>query len=169
VAGLLHDLNPLVRAAAVPIQRAASLKVRVQRIESLLQDKRQSVRIVAVRSVLDILAARVRPGLSRSARLAVGEYQRSLAAKADFPESQMAIAGTALVFRNYRAAERAFTEAVRMDPQRVDAWIMIARLRAAQGNREGATNTLLQAIKANPNNADLEKLMIELRNSNRKN
>ena len=50
------------------------------------------------------------------------EYQRSLVAKADFPESQMVIAGTALVLRNLLAAEHAFAEAVTLDPQLTRAW-----------------------------------------------
>ncbi len=118
------------------------------------------------RAILDILAARAPPTLARSARRAIGEYQRSLAAKADFPETQLAIAGTALVFRNFRVADRAFFEAVRMDPQRVDAWAMIARLRAAQGDVESATNALLDGLAANPNDVNLTKILKDFRRSN---
>jgi len=49
----------------------------------------------------------------------------------------MAIAGTALVFRDYSVAEHMFSEAVRIDTQRVEAWAKIARLRAAQSDLEG--------------------------------
>ncbi len=81
----------------------------------------------------------------------------------------LAIAGTALVFRNFRVAERAFIEAVKMDPQRVDAWAMIARLRAARGDVEGATNALLDGLAANPNNENLTKILKDFRGSGRPN
>jgi len=169
VVGLLQDPDPLVRAATIPLQRTAPPKIRTQRIGSLLQDKRKSVRIEAARAILDILAARASPTLARSARQAVGEYQQSLAAKADFPETQMAIAGMALVFREYQVADRAFSEAVRMDPQRIDAWIMIARLRAARSDIEGALNALREGLAANPNDVNLTKFLKDIRRSDRPN
>lgn len=168
VAGLLRDPDPLVRAATIPLQRAAPPNIRVQRIGSLLQDEQRSVRVEAARAILDILAAGASPTLADSARQAVGEYQRSLASKTDFPETQLAIAGTALVFKNFRVAHRAFIEAVRMDPQRVDAWTMIARLHAAQGDIEGASSALSDGLMANPNDPNLTKLLNELRSTRRK-
>jgi predicted CXXCH cytochrome family protein len=168
-AGLLRDPDPLVRAAAIPLQRAKPPATRVQRLGPLLQDERRSVRIAAVRALLDILAGRAPPTLARSARQAIGEYQRSLSAKADFPEIQMAIAGTAMVSRKFRVAERAFSEAARMDPQRVDAWAMVARLRAAQGDIEGAKKALRDGLAANPNDANLVNILQNLQPSNRPN
>jgi predicted CXXCH cytochrome family protein len=168
VAGLLRHSDPLVRAAAIPLQRAAPPNIRARRIGPLLEDERRSVRIEAARAILDLVAAGASRALARSARRAVGEYRDSLAAKADFPETQMAIAGTALVFRNFRAADRAFSEAVRMDPQRVDAWSMIARIRAAQGDVEGAANALRDGLAANPNDVSLTRILTELRGSDRR-
>jgi Tfp pilus assembly protein PilF len=81
----------------------------------------------------------------------------------------MAIAGTALVFRNFRVADRAFSEAVRMDPQRVDAWVMIARLRAARGNRTGAVQALREGLAANRGNATLTKFLDQLLSSSKAN
>ena len=100
--------------------------------------------------------------LARFARQAIEEYRRSLTAKADFPGIQIAIAGTAMVFKKFRAAEQAFLEAVRLDPQRVNAWAMIARLRAAKGDAEGATRALHNGLAANPNDADLARILRNL-------
>jgi predicted CXXCH cytochrome family protein len=161
-AGLLQDPDPLVRAAAIPPQRAAPRDIRIKRIGPLLQDARRLVRIEAARGLLDILAAGPSPTLASAAHRALGEYQRSLAAKADFPETQLAIAGTALVFKNYRAAEAAFMEAARFDPQRADAWAMIARLRAALGNVKGAVQALGEGLAANPNDPNLAKILRDL-------
>ncbi len=161
-AGLLRDPDPLVRAAAILPQRAAPANIRIERIGPLLQDARRSVRIAAAHGLLDVLAARSSPMLASAAHRALGEYQRSLAAKADFPETQLAIAGTALVFKNYRAAEAAFVEAARLDPQRADAWAMIARLRAALGDVQGAVQALGDGLAANPNDPNLAKILQDL-------
>ncbi len=168
VASLLRDPDPIVRAAAIPIQRAATPAMRVQRLGPLLRDERRSVRIAAARALLDILADGPPPMLASFARQAIGEYQRSLTSKADFPEIQMAIAGTAMVFKKFRTAEWAFSEAVRMDPQRVNAWAMIARLRAAQDNVEGAISALRDGLEANPDDARLTRILRDLRRSDRR-
>jgi len=159
---LLRDPDPIVRAAAVALQRAAPPNLRIQRVTPLLQDRRRAVRIAAARAILDLLANRRLSKLDRAGQGAVAEYQRSLAAKADFPEMQMAIAGTALVFRNLPVAERAFQEATAMDPQLVQAWIMIARLRAARGDVQGAVKALLDGVAANPNDENLAKALQDL-------
>jgi cytochrome c-type biogenesis protein CcmH/NrfG len=73
------------------------------------------------------------------------------------------------VLRNLPVAERAFAEAVRMDPQRVDAWAMIARLRAARGNRTGAVEALREGLAANRGNETLTKLLNQMLGSSRPN
>lgn len=167
--GLLQEPDALVRAAAIPLQRAAAPSLRVERLGALLEDERRSVRIEAARALLDILAGGGAPALGRSAGPAIEDYQRSLAAKADFPETQLAIAGMALVFRNYPMADRAFSEAVAMDPQRVEAWVMIARIRAALGDSQGAAQALAAGLAANPNDANLTQGLDELLGSRRPN
>ncbi|MFC6688899.1 hypothetical protein [Jhaorihella thermophila] len=54
-----------------------------------------------------------------------------------FPETHMVIGGTALTMRNTPAALGAFREAVRMDPQREEAWVMLARITAATKGGRG--------------------------------
>ena len=71
-----------------------------------------------------------------------------------------------MVFRKFRAAEWAFLEAVRLDPQRANAWAMIARLRAAQGNVEGAISALHDGLAANSNDASLLRILRNLRAPN---
>ena len=60
-----------------------------------VEDERRAVRIEADRAILGILAVRALPTLAPSARAAIGEYQHSLADQPDYPEIQLAIAGTA--------------------------------------------------------------------------
>ena len=68
-----------------------------------------------------------------------------------------------MVIRNFPVAERAFREAAAMDPQLVNAWVMISRLKAAQGDVRGATRALLEGIAANPNDATLAKILRDYR------
>lgn len=147
---LLEDPDPLLRGAAIRIQSAASPPVRAERIGPGLSDRMRSVRIEAARNILDIPVAHYPPAIAGSVRVAMREYQSSLMAKADFPEVQMAIGGTALTLRNLRAAEQGFGEAAGMDPQRADAWMMVARLQVQRGALDEARATLEQAIAANP-------------------
>ncbi len=156
---LLKDGDPLVRAGAIPLQRPAPSALRLRRVAPLLRDPMKAARIAAARDLLDLLAAGRAP---QGAAEALQEYQNALNAKADFPETQLAIAGTALTLRNFQAAESAFAEAARLDPQLVDAWAMVVRLRAAQGDLAGAAEAAERALDSNPENGSLMQMREEL-------
>jgi predicted CXXCH cytochrome family protein len=159
---LLRDDDPLVRAAAIPLQRPAPAALRLHRVSPLLQDTMKAVRIEAVRGLLDVFAG---GGVPHGAASALREYQQALTAKADFPETQLVIAGTALTFRNFAAAASAFGEAVHMDPQLVEAWQMIARLRAAGGDLEGAAEAVRAGLAANPGDGPLTMMQSQLKDA----
>jgi len=162
VAPLIGDHDPLVRAAAIAVQRGAPPMDRVQRLVPALEDPARSVRIAAAREFLDTPVARLPARIAEAARNATGEWRASLFAKADFPETHMVIGGTALVLRNPRAAEHAFRETVRLDPQRVEAWAMISRILTATGDLDGARAALDDALAANPSSEVLQSLLGEL-------
>jgi predicted CXXCH cytochrome family protein len=153
----LEDENPLVRGAAIALQRGAPLTARVQRIVPLLDDPAQSVRIEAARALIDVTNVRYPPAIARRLRSAMGEFQASLIAKADFPEIQLVIGGTALALRNSQAAERAISEAVAMDPQLSDGWLTLARLQISRRDFATAEQTLERAVQAVPEDALLHQ------------
>jgi tetratricopeptide (TPR) repeat protein len=161
-APLIDDDDPLIRAAAIAVQRGAPPIDRVQRLVPAFEDPVRSVRIAAAREFLDAPVARLPARIAEAARSATGEWRASLFAKADFPETHMVIGGAALVLRNPRAAEQAFREAVRLDPQQVEAWTMIARILAATGDPDGARTALDDALAANPSSEVLQSLIWEL-------
>jgi tetratricopeptide (TPR) repeat protein len=160
---VLRDADPLVRSAALPLQQSAPPLLRIERLLPLLQDPMRSVRIEAARSLLDVPTSYFSEADKSTVQSAMREYQESLLAKADFPETQFAIAGTALVQRNFPGAEQAFAEAVRMDPQLVHGWVMLARIRAAEGRPNAAEDALNAALAANPGNKELSTLLDVLR------
>jgi predicted CXXCH cytochrome family protein len=154
----IGDASPLVRAAAVNLQRAAAPQERVQRVLSALEDEFRSVRITAARVLLGAPIVRLPPRNNEALQSAQREWRASLLARADFPETHMVLGGTALVLRNPAAAEHAFREAVRQDPQLVEAWRMIIRIRLAVGDRKGATEFADNALKLNPGNQTLQSM-----------
>jgi Tfp pilus assembly protein PilF len=83
-------------------------------------------------------------------------------ARADFPETHLQIGGAALTGRNLEVAEAAFREAVALDPQLVDGWVMVARIRAAVGDVAGARQALDEGLGANPGQGDLEAMRGQL-------
>ena len=159
----LQDANPLVREAAITLQRGAPVATRVQRIVPLLDDSVRSVRIAAARGLLDVTGVRYPPEIARQVAAAMGEYQATLSAKADFPEIQMTIGGTALARRDSTVAERAFSEAVAMDPQLADGWFILARLQLARRDVAAAEQTLERAVQAAPDDTVLYQLLARVK------
>lgn len=159
---LLADPDPLVRAAAIPIQRGAQNTDRAPRLVGLLSDPVRSVRMAAAREFLNMNIARLPPRLSADLGTAMGEWQQSLLARADFPEAQIVLAGVGLTSRNMMAALAAFTEAVTLDPQMEQAWTMIIRIHAALGNDDAALAAAEEAVTSNPDSLPLKIMRGEL-------
>lgn len=162
LAPLLADPDPLVRAAAAGVQRSLPASARAARLQPLLSDPMQSVRIAAARSMIDVMSGDITPSQSALLREAMGEWQKSLSNKLDFPETHLVLGGMALTFRNFEAARGAFREVVRLDPQRAEAWTMLVRLSAAiEGPRAGA-QVLDEALRKLPDDPQLRQMATEL-------
>jgi predicted CXXCH cytochrome family protein len=162
MAPLLQDADPLVRAAAVGVQRGAPETERLSALVPMLDDPSKTVRIAAAREFLSLRIAQMPDRVSTSLNRAMGDWQESLIAKADFPETQLVLAGIGLTTRRMDAALQAFGEAVELDPQLERAWIMMIRIHAAMGNRTAALETADRAIAVNPNSVELKLLRSDL-------
>ena len=161
-AALMADPDPLVRGAAAALQRGAPPQERLARLAPLLSDPLRSVRIAAAKASLGADPTGAPEAVLQALQAATGEWQAALRITGDFPESHMQIAGAALGMRNLPAAEAAFGEAVTLDPQLVDGWIMIARIRAASGDRAGARQALADGLAVNPGQPDLTAMAAQL-------
>ena len=108
-----------------------------------------------------LLEAATLPGALSDPALsaALAEWQQALMLRADFPETHLQIGGAALTMRNFDLALAAFQQAVRLDPQLVDAWSIIVRLQAAMGDPEGALASLTEGLAANPQSQTLRALV----------
>ncbi|MEO1190607.1 MAG: multiheme c-type cytochrome [Pseudomonadota bacterium] len=162
LSALLEDPSPLVRQAAVRLQRDAPALDRVPRILPALRDDAATVRLAAAQEMLNAPIARLPQADAAALAQGLRDLQASLFAKADYPETQLAIGGMALVLRNLAAADQAFSEAVRLDPQLVDGWATLVRLRAALGDRAGVDAALTAGLAANPDDPLLREMQREI-------
>ena len=155
LAALLSDDSSLVRATAVRLWRSASAQDRAARLQPLLSDKVRTVRIAAALELANVPSEQLPPDQRKALEAALSELKSSIAAKADFPEGQMAIGGLAMATRNWDAAQAAFAEATLMDPQLIAAWDARARIAEALGDAAEATVILSAARDKNPSDVGI--------------
>lgn len=127
-ADLLRDPDPLVRRSAAEIQYAAPIADRISRLMPLLLNDRLSVRISAAKQFLDTPESLMSRSQQAVLNATLKDWQKSLSTKLDAPETHIVLGGMALSMRNFPAAKSAFSTAVNLDPQRVEAWVMLVRL-----------------------------------------
>lgn len=158
-APLLANADPIIRGNAASLQRGAPEDVRMQRLMPLLTDPMRSVRISAAKQLLDIAPAQLVRSQQAALGAAMGDWQRSLGNKLDFPETHLVIGGMTLTLRNFPAALRAFGEVVRLDPQRAEAWTMLVRLTDAIDGPDAARLVLRNALEQVPSDPGLQQLI----------
>ncbi|MEP2715140.1 multiheme c-type cytochrome [Pseudophaeobacter sp.] len=160
---LLSSPDPLVRVSAIALQRGAPETERSQRLVGLLGDPVKAVRIAAARGFLGMRIAYMPERMNRNLNQAMSEWQASLFVKADFPESQLVLGGIGLTTRRMDMALQAFGEAVELDPQLTQAWVMIVRIHDALGDRTAALEALDHAIELNPEDVQLNLMRADLK------
>ncbi len=158
---LLSDPDPLVRAAATGALGPLPSDQRLTALFPLLSDPLRAVRVATARALLDAQAAPGTPE-ARAISDAMAEWQGSMMLRADFPETHLQLAGVGLTLRNWQMATQAFAEAVSLDPQLVQGWIMQARIAAALEDRQGAARAVSQGLAANPGDENLTALAQEM-------
>lgn len=161
---LISSPDPLVRAAAIGVQRAAPPQDQVSRIVPGLSDPVRSVRIAAAKQMHDAPIARLPQRISKEMREAMNEWQGALANQTDFPETHMVLGGLALTMRNLPAATGAFREVTKLDPQLIEAWVMLARITAVTEGAEAASSILIEALEIIPGDKTLQAILGELSN-----
>jgi cytochrome c-type biogenesis protein CcmH/NrfG len=125
-------------------------------------DPVRSVRIEAAKQMVDAPIARMPPAIEADFAGAMADWRASLGNRMDFPETHLVLGGVALTMRNLPAAEAAFAEVTRLDPQRADAWAMRVRIAAAAQGPEAARAVLAEALTVLPEDATLRQFESEL-------
>lgn len=147
---LTHE-DPVIRTATSRLFQQSPPDIAVENLIPRLSDKSKIVRITAARSLITMPSAYFTSDQRELFSGAFTAFQKSLIAGADHPNSQMGLAGLALTFRNIKAAKAAIREALIIDPQLSDAWIMKARLETAEQRPDLVDKTMLAAKEALPN------------------
>ncbi len=147
---LTHE-NTLIRTAASRLFQQSPPGIAVENLIPRLSDKSKIVRITAARSLISTPSTFFTSDQRELFSGAFIAFQKSLLAGADHPSTQMGLAGLALSFRNIRAAKAAIQEAINIDPQLSDAWIMKARVETAEKRPDLVEQTMKAAKKALPN------------------
>ena len=93
--------------------------------------------------------ARLPTRMAEAAGKATDEWRASLLAKVDWRRIWRSAAPLLSCATRVQRSQ-AFRETVRLDPQRVEAWTMIARIHAATGNLDGVRAALDDVLAANP-------------------
>jgi len=158
----LTDADPMVRAAAVRLQRGAPPEEQVLRLLDALSDPVRTVRMAAAQALLGAPIARLPRAAQARLDAAMVEWRAALASRLDFPETHLQLAGAALTLRAFPQAEAAFREAVYLDPQRVEAWIMLVRIAAATRGADAALGAVEEALAAMPDAPALLRLHEEI-------
>lgn len=156
ISPLLKEESDLVRSAALRLFQNAPAALKAKTGLSLLDDPVKTVRLEAARLMIGIPLDGLSSEEKAAAHREIGMYQRSLFSRADFPETQMQIAGLAMVLRDFGTAQQALRTAVTMDPQLADAWLTLARIHVALHQPERARKTLEQAARNIPDNATVQ-------------
>jgi predicted CXXCH cytochrome family protein len=165
---LLGDKSELVRAAAPALFRRIDPTERAALLTPLLSDPSRAVRQAAAVELAGGNLTALDPPAQKALAAALAEYLESRKANADMPEAHMALGGLALSMRKWDEAEAAFSESARIDPQLEQAWVTLARLRAALGDDQTAEQYLQRGLQYLPKGVDLlfERAALEQRRGN---
>ncbi len=149
------DPDPLVRLGAA--EGAANLppQQRLDAIGRLLADETRAVRVAAITALGSTPSLGFLGDARKSFDAAIDDLRAYVRANADVAETQNNF-GTFL-FGQQRAdeAEKAFRQAIMLDPALSGARINLAELYRATGQNEKSEQAYAEAIKVSPDQADL--------------
>ncbi len=153
IAPLLNAEDALIRAAALRLLDHAPPTLRVELAAPLLRDPAKAVRLEAARLFINIRFDDLSDENKAAASTEISAYEKSLFSRADFPETQMQVAGLAMALRRFSIATKALKTALAMDPQLADAWLTLARIQSALDGPNRARKTLETAARKVPEDA----------------
>ena len=151
----LADEDPLMRAAALDALLAFPTEVRGPLAAPLADDAVRDVRVKAGR-VLAAVPDEQLDATQRAARdRAFAAYQQAQAAIADRPESHYNLGVVDVERGDIAAAEQAFREALKLQPDFVPAYVNLADMYRGTGHEAQAESVIDEGLRAVPGNGNL--------------
>lgn len=152
----LHNDDPQVRRAA--LEAIAAMVPANQRsllLGPLLDDEEDSVRFAAVDALVGLSPDDV--GLYFAPLQEVlDQYQLALQTRSDNVQDQVHLARLYLLERDFAAATEALQQALRLEPENLDALAIRVRLLDSQGQTDGSRAVLADALQRHPDSAFLQ-------------
>ncbi len=155
IARLIADPDPQVRAAAVRTLEHADLRTRAELAWPLLADPVRTVRLEAARVLAPLNTQTMGGALAGQLDAALKEYVAAEMVNADRPEANLNLGLIALAAGEEAVAERAYRDALVLDPRFVPAHVNLADLYRAQGREAESEAQLRTGLAAAPDSADL--------------
>ena len=145
----LKNANPMVRRAAVTAAQSLPMELRWELFSPYFNDPSKSVRF-EIASNMIVGYAELYPEQKDLLDPLMEEYKQALMVSADLPATQMAIANLELGRRNLVAAEKAYLQAVRIEPGFVPALINLADYYRSIGRDAKVEPILQKALEVAP-------------------
>tara|TARA_R110002110_G_scaffold205066_7_gene417146 strand:- start:287832 stop:290096 length:2265 start_codon:yes stop_codon:yes gene_type:complete len=150
---LLYDDDPLLRTSTVRSLQFASLPQRLQLLQPLFDDPITAVRMEIAVSLAGVPLDQIPPQQAEQLRKLFDEYLRIQRLHADMPGVQLQMGLFLLARRDLPAAEKAYREALHLNPQLIPAYLNLADLLRAQQRDTEARALLIKALQFAPDNA----------------
>ena len=158
IAVFMQDADPQVRIGALEALKSRAAVAAAPYLIEGLQDEVQAVRVAAARAIMSQPAHRLPDSLRGYMRQAFQTFGGMIRNQMDFAEAHLQMAGYAMVAGDTRSAVGALSEAVRINPQNVQAWQTLIRLTAEQQGLGAAKKLMDRALEFNPDDFNLRAL-----------
>jgi len=152
IVSMLHDKDPLVRAASISAIDVLPPKQRLELGYNLLMDENKMVRLAAAQSLAIMPADLLSAEQATVLKQAVKEYFAAQQINADRPEAQMNMGLMFVGFGDFQRAESAYQAALKLQPTFVQAYINLADLYRGQNRDDDAEKILHKALSVETNN-----------------
>lgn len=151
----LDDADPLMRAAALDALLAFPAQVRGPLAVPLADDAVLDVRVKAGRVLAGVPDAQLDASRRGARDRAFATYQQAQAAIADRPESHYNLGVVYVERGDTAAAEQAFRQALKLQPDFVPAYVNLADMYRNNGHEAQAESVIDEGLRALPGNANL--------------
>ena len=152
VTSVLYDDDPMLRLSAVRSLEFLPLQQRYQLLQALMEDDVAAVRIEVAMSLAGVPLDQVSPQQAKQLQELFDWYLDIQRLHTDMPETQLQLGVFYIERGDLPAAEKAYREAIFLNPQLVPAYLNLADQLRSQ-NRDGeARELMLQVLEFAPDN-----------------